>query len=212
MLKSFAQFISEKYTNLGNKANLKNREFFVVYSGRFQPFHVNHNNVFEWVKSNFGKKNSFIITSNRKEAGKSPFTIQEKVKIITSMFPISKDQVKFGVMPYKPFTWDRKFIGSYSDDAVYISIIGEKDEDRMLEEGYFEEYSSNKELKGWREKGYYVIAPMQTIKFEGKIISGTLVRDVLGGDDEDKAKRLFISLYGKMNKDIFALMREKIGQ
>ena len=126
------------------------------------------------------------------------------------MFPIKTSQVKFGVLPYKPASWDKKFISSFSEDAVYISIIGEKDEDRMKSEDYFEEYSPDKELLGWKEKGYYVIAPMQTIKFEGELVSGTLVRDIFSGDDEDRAKRLFTYLYNGMNEKIYNLMREKI--
>lgn len=211
MFKTLSHFLTEKYTNLGNRSNLKNREYFAVFSGRFQPFHVNHERVFRWMESKFGKDNSFIVTSNRKKVG-NPLTIMEKVKIISTMFSIPKTKVIFGALPYKPVTWDKKFVGSYSEDAVYISIIGEKDEDRMKNESYFEEYSPDIELKGWKEKGYYVIAPMQTIKFEGKLVSGTLVRDVFGGADEERAKRLFVFLYGSMDEEIFQLMRDKLGE
>ena len=201
-MKRFKDFIIEvKKTDKG---------FFVVYSGRFQPFTSNHYMVYEHLVKKFGKNNVYIGTSSKKEPGKSPFHIREKVDIINTMFDIPKDKIIFTMWPYDPKTWDKRFLSSHENDS-YISAVGKKDLTRLDANEYFEEYDDSKELEPWKNKGYYYIAPMQNLKFEGKLISGTSVRDIFKSDDEELKKKLFKFLYKKMDDRIYKLLSDKIG-
>lgn len=186
------------------------KPFFVMYSGRFQPPTQNHYNVYKYLTKTFGKQNVFIGTSSKKEPGRSPFNLKEKIKIWSTMFKIPEKTIVWTMFPYRPETWHDKFLKKLSDDTVYISAIGEKDLERQEANPYFEEYDPNKDLKGWKEKGYYYIVPLQKSGFGGKMISGTSVRNVFKSNDQEAKRELFVQMYGKMDEEIFNLLDEKI--
>jgi len=47
-----------------------------IYAGRFQPFHINHYNVYKLLCNKFGKENVYIATSNTVESITSPFNFE----------------------------------------------------------------------------------------------------------------------------------------
>ena len=48
----------------------------------FHPFHHGHAEVFRELASNFGIENTYITTSGKVEPNKSPFTFDDKVKMM----------------------------------------------------------------------------------------------------------------------------------
>ena len=65
----------------------------VTYVGRFHPFHSGHNAVYQHLVKKFGKDNVYIGTSDKVQLPKSPFTIIEKVRIMTTMSGITKTKI-----------------------------------------------------------------------------------------------------------------------
>jgi len=53
----------------------------VVYSGRFQPFHLGHYSTYKKLVQKFGKDKVFIGTSNKTQSGRSPLNFKEKKSI-----------------------------------------------------------------------------------------------------------------------------------
>jgi len=197
LLIEYEEDIQEKYTE-------KQQDYVVVYSGRFQPFHNNHYKTYKDLVNKFGD-NVYIATSNKTVPNKSPFNFKEKHKIITTMFKdIPKDKVVQIKNPYNP----QEILSKFDDDTVYIAAVGEKDSKRLGGK-YFEKYEDGREFKGYKEQGYTYINPLNTLKYNGEIISGTSSRENLGSNEET-ATKFFNTIYPKFNKDIFNLIRSKI--
>ena len=72
-----------------------------IYPGRFQPFGLHHQKVFESLQSEFGEVNVYIVTSNKTDSDKSPFTFTEKESIMTAT-GIPQNQIKEVKSPYAP--------------------------------------------------------------------------------------------------------------
>jgi hypothetical protein len=193
------------FIDLYKKVKAERLPIVVTYGGRFQPAGKHHFHAYEHLQQKFGV-DPIMTTSNKVEEGKSPFNFAEKKKIITKMFPIQPHNVVEVKNNYNP----QEVLSRLSEETVFIAAIGEKDADRLKGGKYFEDFSKATELKGWKEKGYYYVVPLIEEKFEGELMSGTLVRDVFKSEDREKKERLFLALYGRMDKTIFTLLKEKL--
>lgn len=177
-----------------------------VYSGRFQPFHAGHASVYKALVDKFGKENVFIGTSDKVEPGRSPLNFEEKKRIMTSMFDINPDKIQQVKSPYNPIE-----ILSQFDPATtaYVSAVSSKDASRLSGGKYFRHFIEDRPLEGWKDAGYYVVAP--ELVDEDGMNSGTKIRAVMGSSEvpEDKKREIFRKLYGKDDDAIFNLLVQK---
>ena len=75
---SLSKWLTEQVLNEEKKVD----KVIAIYPGRYQPFGKHHAEVFKWVQNKFGKNNSYVATSNKVELPKSPFSFNDKKKII----------------------------------------------------------------------------------------------------------------------------------
>ncbi|MFW6219771.1 MAG: hypothetical protein ACOC1O_01630 [bacterium] len=202
---SFIQYKKEKYLLESIKTSDKN--FIVVYPGRFQPFHINHYETYRNLVNKFGINNVVIATSNKIEKDKSPFNFEEKKEIITRMFDIDEDKVIKIKNPYTP----EEVLESLDKDTVYVTAVGEKDANRLTKGKYFSDYDENNidDMVGYEEGGYVYVTPPNTNYYGDEKISGTLVRKIFRSGNEEEQKKLFITLYKKFDKNIFNLITNR---
>jgi nicotinamide mononucleotide adenylyltransferase len=74
-----------------------------VYSGEFQPFHQGHYEVFQRLQNKFGKDNVYLITGEQDgDDPAEPMSFEDKERVITEMFGISKDKIQQVENPYIP--------------------------------------------------------------------------------------------------------------
>ena len=67
------------------------KKMFVIYPGRFHPFHKGHKGVYNYLSSKYGGNDVYITTTDVVELPKSPFSFDEKVKMMTlTGVPINK--------------------------------------------------------------------------------------------------------------------------
>lgn len=67
------------------------KKIFVIYPGRFHPFHKGHKGVYNYLSSKYGGNDVYITTTDVVELPKSPFNFDEKVKMMTlTGVPINK--------------------------------------------------------------------------------------------------------------------------
>ena len=67
------------------------KKIFVIYPGRFHPFHKGHKGVYNYLSSKYGGNDVYITTTDVVELPKSPFSFDEKVKMMTlTGVPINK--------------------------------------------------------------------------------------------------------------------------
>jgi phosphopantetheine adenylyltransferase len=68
--------------NIINEANSNITTVVAIYPGRFQPMGKHHAQAYKWLKSKF--KDAYVATSDKVQLPKSPFSFNEKKKIISS--------------------------------------------------------------------------------------------------------------------------------
>lgn len=204
-LQSLSDFLNE---------NKKLSNIVVSYSGKFQPFHIGHYDIYEQIVKKFGKNNVYITTAdlNPKYMGKSDydhnhvFSFEEKQQIISQMFNIPVNHIVKVANTYAP----KELTGMFPKETAYISIVGAKDAERLKKGKYFEEYSEDKPLLGYFDKGYYYIQENRpSVK-----LSATEVRNFFRNPkNDDKAKRIFFKkIYGKFNEEIYNMLNSKLNE
>lgn len=177
------------------------RRTIAIFPGRFQPFHAGHYSIYRALVEKFGKENVYIATSDKTDPIKSPFGFKEKQEIISRMFDIPTDMIVQVKNPYAPV----EITGNMPDDTVVVTAVSEKDSERLTGGKYFTPYDGEKATQGFKDKGYFIVAPEMQLQLQGKNISGTQVRALLGNPNiTDKAKEeIFTMIYGKFDPDIF---------
>ena len=187
------------------------KDFIVVYPGRFEPFSGQHFEIYLYLVSKFTANRVYITTTNKVELPNSPFNFTEKKLIMTRMFEISGDHIVEVVSPYRSTELFEKLPNK---DVGAIYVLGAKDADRLKLGKYFTTYKDGqKEFESYKTRGYVLVIPdgLNKIKFDGNLISGTLIRGVFTGSDEGKKERLFKIIYPKNDKYVWKLLNDKLG-
>jgi hypothetical protein len=70
---------------------------------------------------------------------------------------------------------------------------------------YFKSYEDGAEMAGYKEHGYIIVAPEMQLQLNGKNVSGTQVRELMGNPQitDEAKKEIFTKIYGKFDPDIF---------
>lgn len=212
-------YLRELFNNNQNS----NKEYVVVFGGRFQPPTPGHYKIYEWLIKNFDEDRVFIATSNKvdpvskknteKKEIKSFLNFEEKKYIWKKMFNIPENKI---ILSKSPAFAPLEILERMPENTVYITVTSEKDRDRYMNSRYFEKYpmiNNNPAdfdnvkgmLKGYKEKGYYIILP------ELKGISATKVRNIFLSDiPREEKKNLFQKIYGKFDQEVFDLIEKKL--
>lgn len=179
----------------------------VVYAGRFQPFHLGHKQVFDWLAQKFGADNVYILTSNKTEPERSPWDFNDKLQMITAT-GIPAERVVQVANPYKAEEVMRLL---NLDDAgmkrvKLIYAVGQKDmeEDprftfKPKKDGspsYLQPYNDLSNVS-MDKHGFVIAVPTFTFKVLGKPAkSATEIRKDLANPKVNKAA-LLKDLYGQ---------------
>jgi hypothetical protein len=105
--------------------------------------------------------------------------------------------------PYAP----KEILEKLPPNTTYVTAVSQKDSERLTKGKYFKPYDETPETKRkpFGDEGYYIIAPEMQLQVNGKNISGTQLRAVMGNPQiTDRAKQeIFTKVYGKFDKKIF---------
>ena len=182
------------------EANSDIKKVVGIFGGRFQPFGPHHKKVYEWLKSQFD--DAYITTSNIKQLPRHPMNFKEKVRHMTKM-GIPKSKIIVEKSPFVAKNLAKKFD---EKTTAFVYIFGKKDTGRLGGGKYFQDFKKNKNnLKGYKEHGYYLVAPHMSVSAGGLEVSGTAMRELLGSpkiDDSERVK-LFKKMFGYFNQGIF---------
>jgi hypothetical protein len=174
-----------------------------IFTGRFQPFHAGHYSIYQGLVERFGKDNVYIASSNVTDPIKSPFEFKEKKDIMTRMFDIPDEMVVQVKNPYAPV----EILDKLPPETSYVTAVSQKDADRLGGGKYFRNFDDipNGEHQGYKDRGYFIVAPEMKLDIDGKNISGTQLRAIMGDPNiTDRAKQeIFTKVYGKFDPKIF---------
>ena len=178
------------------------KNFVVVYSGRFQPFHKGHYATYQGLVKKFGKDKVYIGTSNKTDNQKSPFNFKEKKTIMTKMFGIQSNKIVEVKNPYAP----TEILKNFDETTTgFITVVGEKDEQRLGGK-YFEKYKGKIEF-GYKDKGYVYTSPAQS-----NAVSGTDVRNWLSNGTDDEKRKNFLKAYPKFDETVYKFITLKLNK
>ena len=179
-----------------------------IFGGRFQPFGPHHKKVYEWLKSQFD--DAYITTSNIKSLPRHPMNFKEKVRHMTKM-GIPKSKIIMEKSPFVAKNLEKKF---NKDTTAFVYIFGKKDTGRLGGGKYFQDYKKNKKnLKGYKEHGYYLVAPHMSVSAGGLEVSGTAMRELLGSEKyKENREKLFKKMFGYYDKGVFNMMTNKFSK
>ena len=183
-----------------------------VYPGRFQPAGVHHAKTYRWIQKKF--KDSWVVTSNKVNGTDSPLSFREKKMVWLKHGAKNIIQAR---EPYKPKELLKKYD---SKTTAVVFVYGAKEGERLKttkadgSPAYYQYYEENKKnLKGYEEHGYVIVAPHVSIKVLGGEVNGTRIRELLGSPKYDKMTKTkaFEDLFGWYDEKIFNYLTKKFG-
>lgn len=190
----------------------------VIYPGRFQPFHLGHASVYNSLRKQFPGADVIIATSDKTDPIDSPFTFEERKKMIVAS-KVDSSAIQKAVNPYLA----KEILAKYdSSSTVAIFAVGKKDmagtgarfKFGLKKDGspaYYQPFKNVNDSLTFDKHGYIVVAPTTTFKVLGKPVTGaTAIRDLWRGADEDSKKQIIVDLYGKFIPELYKLFLTKI--
>lgn len=205
------------------------KEIIAFYPGRFQPMGRHHKATYDWMVTQFGPENSFVVTSDKVCMPNSPLCFEDKKQIAAAMGIPESSIIKEKIV-YAPASFS-VMQGKNPEDYAIVVVVGEKDMkpsfdpktgnvekprfvkgkslDGFKADGspkYFKSYVSGEPLEGFDKHGYVVVAPHQEIDLGGREMSGSSLRGYLPtATDKDYEEMLGIT-----DQATIEMMRKKI--
>lgn len=101
-----------------------NKEYdFLVFIGRFQPFHKGHAKIVDYALQKSNKVIFLLGSSNKTRTKKNPFTTQERIEIIKRSFPYNENC--FLYRPLDDFENDEDWLRSVKKEIlIAVETIG----------------------------------------------------------------------------------------
>ena len=150
-------------------------KYLIIYPGRFQPFHMGHKMVYDYLVKNYRSSPVYISTSNKVELPKSPFNFAEK-KIMMETTGVPSDRIVLTKNPYQAL----EITANYAPEkTVLVFAVSEKDmaEDPRFKVGfkkdgnpsYFQNLPTDlKNAAPMSQHGYLVVVPTFDFKVLGQ--------------------------------------------
>lgn len=190
----------------------------VIYPGRFQPFHLGHASVYNSLRKQFPGADVIIATSDKVDPIDSPFTFDERKKMIIAS-NVNADAVQKAANPYLA----KEILSQYDPSGtIAIFAVGAKDmigprarfKFGLKKDGnptYYQPFKAVNDCVTLDKHGYIVTAPTMTFKVLGKPVTGASeVRELWRASDEIKRKQIIVDLYGKFIPELYNLFVIKI--
>ena len=202
----------------------ENKNLLVIYPGRFHPFHIGHGKVFQYLKKNYKGAQVFIASSGKTDTHKSPFTFDEKKKMMM-LAGVAPNAIVQTRVPYVASEITDRFD---PDTTVVVYAVSEKDmaEDprfdfpqvglKMKKDGdpaHVQKWPGIENAKTLREHSYIVTVPTFTFKIQGEPInSATQIRNMIGKADEKQLTLILQDLYGTQNipHEVMEIFKRKL--
>lgn len=187
----------------------------IIYPGRFHPFHKGHASVYNSLVNKFGADKVFIATSDKVTPPKSPFTFEEKKKMMI-VAGIPANAIIQTKNPYQA----QELVSKYDPaDTILMFAVSEKDmaEDprftfKPKKDGspsYFQK--AGKDMQSLDKHGYIIAVPTLSFKVLGKPMkSATEFRSNFAKADNETQKKMVTDLFGKYDAEVHKLMTSKI--
>ncbi len=203
----------------------ENTRVVIIYPGRFHPFHIGHGKVFKYLKQKFKGAQVFIASSGKTDAHKSPFSFDEKKRMmmLAGVDPNSIVQAK---IPYVASEITDRYD---PDNTIIVYAVSEKD---MSDDPRFDFPTTGPKIKKngepahmqmWRgidnakplrQHSYITTVPTFTFKIRGEAVnSATQIRNMIANASDTELNQILQDLYGRSDipENVIEIFKRKLG-
>jgi len=195
------------------------KQLIAIYPGRFHPFHKGHKTAYDALASKYGPENTYIFTSGKVELPKSPFTFEEKLKMM-QLAGIDPQKVVRVSTPYH--AREIAFNFSDKDPAKTIVIYGVSQKDmnedprfafKAKQDGsqsYLQPYAENY-IETMDKHAYVTTVPTVEFTVLGvPVTSASELRRQFASLNEEDQVQFITDLFGNYSEEVHAIMRSKL--
>jgi hypothetical protein len=196
------------------------KKIFVIYPGRFHPWHKSHKGVYNYLSSKYGGNDVYITTTDVVELPKSPFSFDEKVKMMTlTGVPINK------IIKVKNNYNLQSLVGQIPIDINRDSIIFAVSEKDMAEDPRFSKFTKKDGSPAYLQPipkrldklqpaithGYIDTVPTTDFTVLGKPArSASELRSQYAKLNPQQRKSFIADLFGKYDDGVYNIMNNKL--
>jgi hypothetical protein len=197
-----------------------NKKTFIIFAGRFHPWHKGHKGVYNYLSSKYGGNDVYITTTDVVELPKSPFSFDEKVKMMTlTGVPINK------IIKVKNNYNLQSLVGQIPININRDSIIFAVSEKDMAEDPRFSRFTKKDGSPSYLQPipknldklqpaithGYIDTVPTTDFTVLGKPArSASELRSQYAKLNLQQRKSFIADLFGKYDDGVYNIMNNKL--
>ena len=197
------------------------KKVFVIYPGRFHPFHTGHKGVYNYLSTKFGGNDVYITTTGVVKLPKSPFSFDEKKEMMMAT----------GIPPNKILNVKNNYNLQSVSSQIPINVerdsiifaVSQKD---MAEDPRFKNFvkkdgspsylqpmpKNESKLEPAIKHGYLITVPTTDFTVLGlPARSASQLRSQYSILKPEQQKAFIVDLFGSYNPKIHAILNNKLG-
>ena len=197
------------------------KKVFVIYPGRFHPFHTGHKGVYNYLSTKFGGNDVYITTTGIVELPKSPFSFDEKKEMMMAT----------GIPPNKILNVKNNYNLQSVSSQIPINVerdsiifaVSQKD---MAEDPRFKNFvkkdgspsylqpmpKNESKLEPAIKHGYLITVPTTDFTVLGlPARSASQLRSQYTTLNPEQQKSFIVDLFGSYNPKIHKILNNKLG-
>jgi hypothetical protein len=196
------------------------KKTFIIFAGRFHPWHKGHKGVYDYLSTKYSGNDVYITTTDVVELPKSPFSFDEKVKMMTlTGVPINK------IIKVKNNYNLQSLVGQIPIDINRDSIIFAVSEKDMAEDPRFSKFTKKDGSPAYLQPipknltklqpaithGYIDTVPTTDFTVLGKPArSASELRSQYAKLNPQQRKSFITDLFGKYDDVVYNIMNNKL--
>ena len=197
------------------------KKVFVIYPGRFHPFHAGHKGVYNYLSTKFGGNDVYITTTGVVELPKSPFSFDEKKEMMMATgIPANK------ILNVKNNYNLQSVAGQIPINIERDSIIFAVSEKDMAEDPRFKNFvkkdgspsylqplpKNQSKLDPAIKHGYLIIVPTTDFTVLGlPARSASQLRSQYATLTPEQQKAFITDLFGNYNTNVHNILNNRLG-
>lgn len=197
------------------------KKVFVIYPGRFHPFHTGHKSVYNYLSTKFGGNDVYITTTGVVELPKSPFSFDEKKEMMMAT-GIPANKILNVKNNYNLQSVSNQIPINIERDSI-IFAVSQKD---MAEDPRFKSFvkkdgspsylqpmpKNESKLEPAIKHGYLITVPTTDFTVLGSPArSASQLRSQYSTLTPEQQKLFIMDLFGSYNSKIHNILNNKLG-
>ena len=197
------------------------KKVFVIYPGRFHPFHAGHKGVYNYLSTKFGGNDVYITTTGVVELPKSPFSFDEKKEMMMAT-GIPSNKILNVKNNYNLQSVSSQIPINVERDSI-IFAVSQKD---MAEDPRFKNFvkkdgspsylqpmpKNESKLEPAIKHGYLITVPTTDFTVLGlPARSASQLRSQYTTLNPEQQKAFIVDLFGSYNPKIHKILNNKLG-